>query len=255
MSLVGVFVTASAIVFAGDTAIRGPGDFEVGSKITQCGPSAYAGVTGWTDWALYADRDKRQLIERIKAIDIVAGLCLHAESTATVRVLAERIIDALARTARDSFPQTADERLTDETLLTLVVAGYDAGRPAVVSVQINRVTAPSRDFVVRDWLDSSRSCMTLMGSIRPSVALRDGLIPEFAGRAEVLGAAGTVPASDASCPNLSAVQAERFFQWAVDVSFARAAEFGLEQGIVNWPIDLGIIYQGGMSQPIRRLSK
>jgi hypothetical protein len=243
VSLIGVFVTVSGIVVGSDTALRerGSPDFTVASapKFTSCGPNAYAGLTGITRWIVH-DATSNKTFD---AIDVVKEICeresLKKPDTA-LRAVAGRIGSALARYVEENYPKESRSVLVRTDEQRLVVAGLENGKAVIYSLSVSlsrsRVTA----------VESLTGCKFLIGETAAALALGQGRAPipsRLSQRSEV--------AAVQSCNSVTADDARATFRLAVEVSRDYALEFGLQRGVVNWPIDFGFVDQDGVHPIVR----
>jgi hypothetical protein len=245
VSLIGVFVTVSGIVVGADTAVRqrGTTDFAVTSapKFTACGQSVYAGVTGITRW-IVEDGATSRVFNTIDAVNETCESEFRKQPDLPLRTLTERIGRALVRHVGANYPKEARAllRATDEQ--RLIVTGLENGKAVIYSlgVSLRRNLATIVEKVT--------GCKLLIGETDAVVALTLGRAPipsPLIERPEV----GAVR----SCTNVSADDARAMFRLAVDVSRDFASNFGLDSGVVNWPIDFGFIDSDGAKPIVREL--
>jgi hypothetical protein len=242
VSLIGVFVTVSGIVVGADTAVRqrGTTDFAVASapKFTGCGQNAYAGLTGITRWIVEDGASNRVY----NAIDAVNDTCdgeLRRQPDLPLRTLTERIGRALSRHVGANYPSEARAllRTTDEQ--RLIVAGMENGKPVIYSLSL------SLRRNVATAVETVSGCKFLIGETDAAAALTQERAPlaSLAQRPEV--------AAVRTCNNVTADDAKTMFRLAVDVSRDYALDFGLDSGVVNWPIDFGFIDGDGVRPIVR----
>ena len=243
VSLIGVFVTVSGIVVGADTAVRqrGTTDFAVTSapKFTACGQGAYAGLTGITRW-IVEDGATNRVYDAIDAVNETCEGEFRKQQDLPLRTLTERIGRALVRHVGANYPTDARVllRATDEQ--RLIVTGLENGKAVIYSLSL------SLRRNVAATVETVTGCKFLIGETDAFVALTQGRAPipsPLAQRPEVEAVR--------SCNNVTADDARAAFRLAVDVSRDYASNFGLDSGVVNWPIDFGFIDGNGV-RPIAR---
>ena len=245
MSLIGVFITASGIVVGSDTALRerGTTDFTVASapKFTACGSAAYAGATGITRW-IVDDGTAKTMHD---AMDVLKETCQSEflkRRDAPLRTVVERIGRALVRYLDGNYPKEARALLSRTDEQRLIVAGFDQGKAVIYSLSVSL----SRN--VATVVETIAGCKFLIGETAAAVALtqRRAPIPSaLSDRKEV--------AAVRTCSDFTAEDARAMFRLGVDVSRDYASDFGLARGIVDWPIDFGLVDAEGV-HPISRES-
>jgi hypothetical protein len=246
MSLMGVFVTVSGIVVGSDTAVRerGARDFAVAAapKFTACGPGAYAGITGITRWIVNDDAANTTY----DALDVVRDACereLLKAPDLPLRTVVERIGRALVRHLEAKYPKDARALLSRTDEQRLVVAGLDGGKAVIHSLSVSLTRN------VATIVETIAGCKFLVGETAAAAALAQGRAPipsALAERREVVAVR--------TCNNLTADDARAMFRLAVDVSREYAPDFGFDRGLVNWPIDFGLVDAMGV-HPISRESQ
>jgi hypothetical protein len=246
-SLVAVFLTPEGILVGSDTATRSNSAFSTKTKIVRCGPQIVVGLTGRIGWTLNGGVSVDSLL-------VITDACreLAKDPERPFLEQARRVARSLADSANKFFPQAQETPDRDGTLQRLIVTGYSGGRPAVVATQISRPPG-SKLFDFHEFRDLSSGCVNAIGETGPGLALTEGRasIPE---RLMKLPEVDVVRAARPPCSLLTVEQAKAFFRLAVDVSYEYAAEFGIERGIINWPIEFTII-RPPQSEPIRREEK
>jgi hypothetical protein len=249
MSLLGVFVTVSGIVFGADTATkpRGSSDFEVSSdaKFTACGARAYAGLTGSSSVIIESPTSTTQHF----ALDAVREACkeeLTRQPDLPVRALTELIGKAIVRYVESTYPKEFRSTLETSDGMTLIVAGFDGAQPVIAGLNVK----------IREPLATAprvgTSCSAYSGEVGPASALRRrlGPIPRLlSDRPEV----NAVRSCIASKPLLTPDQARAYFRLAVDASLDYASDFKLERGVIDWPIDFGFVTSSGVSPIVREV--
>jgi hypothetical protein len=243
VSLIGVFVTVSGIVVGSDTALRerGSPDFAIASapKFTACGPSAYAGLTGITRWIVSDGSSKTEF----HAIDAVKEVCDQQSRNGqkpSLRSVAEEIRSALVRYVEANYPREGRKLLQRTDEQRLVIAGLENGIAVIYSVSISLARN------VASGVETLTGCKFFIGEAAAALALGQGRSPipaPLTQRPDVVAVR--------SCNNLSADDARASFRLAVDVSRDYAFEFGLQRGVVNWPIDFGYLDKDGVHPIVR----
>jgi hypothetical protein len=245
MSLIGVFVTVSGIVIGSDTALRerGTADFTVASapKFTACGSAAYAGLTGITRW-IVDDGTAKTMHD---AMDVVKETCeseFLKRRDVPLRSVVERIGRALVRYLGEQYPKEARALLSRTDEQRVIVAGLDQGKAVIHSLSVSLTRN------VATVVETIAGCKFLIGETAAVVALaqrRAPIPPALSDRKEVVAVR--------TCTDLTADDARAMFRLGVDVSRDYASDFGLARGIVNWPIDFGLVDAEGV-HPISRES-
>ena len=245
MSLIGVFVTVSGIVIGADTALRerGTTDFTVASapKFAVCGPAAYAGMTGITRW-IVDDGTAKTMHD---AMNVVRDTCeseFLKRPDVPLRIVVERIGRALVRYLAANYPKEARALLSKTDEQRLIVAGLDGGKAVIHSLSVSLTRN------VATIVETIAGCKFLIGETDAVVALtqRRAPIPSaLSDRKEVLAVR--------TCNDLTAEDARTMFRLGVDVSRDYASDFGLPRGVVNWPVDFGLVDAQGV-HPISRES-
>jgi hypothetical protein len=243
MSLIGVFVTVSGIVVGADTALRerGTTDFTTASapKFAVCGPAAYAGMTGITRW-IVDDGTAKTMHD---AMTVVRDTCeseFLKRQDVPLRIVVERIGRALVRYLAANYPKEARALLSKTDEQRLIVAGLDGGKAVIHSLSVSLTRN------VATIVETIAGCKFLIGETDAVVALtqrRAPIPPALSDRKEVLAVR--------TCNDLTAEGARAMFRLGVDVSRDYASDFGLPRGVVNWPVDFGLVDAQGV-HPISR---
>jgi hypothetical protein len=246
MSLIGVFVTVSGIVVGADTALRERGtmDFTVAQapKFAVCGRAAYAGMTGITRW-IVDDGTAKTMHDAMNVVrDTCEGEFLKRQDV-PLRVVVERIGRALVRYLAANYPKEARALLSRTDEQRLIVAGLDGGKAVIHSLSVSLTRN------VATIVETVAGCKFLIGETDAVVALtqRRAPIPSALSDRKEVTAVRT-------CNDVTADDARAMFRLGVDVSREYAFDFGFEQGLVNWPIDFGLVDADGV-KPIVRESK
>jgi hypothetical protein len=243
VSLIGVFVTVSGIVVGSDTALRerGSPDFAIASapKFTACGRSAYAGLTGITHW-IVGDGSSQKVFHSINVVKEVCDQESLNGQKRSLRSVATNIRSALVRYVEANYPKEGRKLLQATDEQRLVVAGLENGIAVIYSVSISLARNAA------GGVDTLTGCKFFVGEADAALALGQGRSPipaTLTQRPEVVAVR--------SCNNLSAEDARASFRLAVDVSRDYAFEFGLQRGVVNWPIDFGYVDKDGVHPIVR----
>jgi hypothetical protein len=246
VSLIGVFVTVSGIVVGSDTAVRerGTTGFTVVSapKFTACGQNAYAGVTGITRW-IVEDGTTNRAYDAIDAMKETCDAEALKRPDLPLRMVTERIARALMRHIGANYPKEARNLLKPTDEQRLIVTGFESGKAVIyaLSVSLRRNVATT--------VETATGCKFLIGETDAVVALGQGRAPipaALSRRPEVVAVQ--------SCDNVTPEDARAMFRLAVDVSRDYASSFGLDRGVVNWPLDFGFIDREGVRPIVRETS-
>lgn len=246
-TLIGVFLTPSGIVVAADTTRSlSDGRRLEGTKIHLCGQNV-VGLSGGN--ALMVSEKGRDYL--VDSRQVIVDVCKSVQSGQSVRDLMMEIAAGLVRHATATRLPGRVGVQPSGRLQTLIVVGYEDGKPAVWAAEIGLEPNATQFSVLREH-DLSRQCRTIAGDIAAEEALWKGQSPMprvLSERTEVQ-AVRAAQKSGPPCSELSRAGAEAFFRLAVDVTVLMASEFGDPVGTVNWPIDFTFVQPKGVD-PIR----
>jgi hypothetical protein len=229
-----------------DTALRerGTSDFAVasGPKFTICGPSAYAGITGITRW-IVGDGTTTNAYD---AIDVVKETCeaeFQKQPGLPLRTVVARLGIALARYVEAKYPKEARSLLQRTDEQRLILTGLESGKAVIYALSVSLARA------VATAVETLAGCRFLIGETGPAIALTQGrapIPPALAQRQAVVAVR--------TCNNVTEDDARATFRLAVDVSHDYAFDFGLDRGVINWPIDFGFVDGDGARPIVREVS-
>jgi hypothetical protein len=241
-----VFVTVSGIVVGSDTALRerGTTDFTVAAapKFTACGSAAYAGMTGITRW-IVDDGTTKAMHDAMNVVKETCESEFVKRRDAPLRTVVERIGRALVRYVEANYPKEARALLSRTDEQRLLVAGLDQGKAVIHSLSVSLTRN------VATVVETIAGCKFMIGETDAIVALTQRRAPipsELSNRKEVVAVR--------TCNDLSAEDARAMFRLGVEMSRDYASDFGLARGVVDWPIDFGLVDADGV-HPISRESR
>jgi hypothetical protein len=258
-TLIGVFITPDGIVVGADTAVSSRRGQSIREKYCVTGPRSVAtlqGVYELTDTETQAT---------VALYDHFRDFCAQIDRTQlppTLRGKAEFIADAL-RTALETFLKSVPaeavvQRYASSPIVArIAVSGYDEDEPASVVVELgvaadrttNRWEARVRDLsrvTFRDCGVRFHGQDVVVQALRRStdarVPVRERQRPEVEKLASLLGG---------SCADASTRSVPRMFTEAARLTITLGAQFGIEPGLVNLPLDIIVIPRSGATSVSR----